>query len=1061
MSAAALAEKEKGNAAFKRGDMVEACEHYTFASEMDPSNHVLFTNRAAAYAQMEKWDKSLRDSEKAIKLKSGWSKGYWLRGNALMALNRVEEAVASYAMAQQLEPANAKYKQLHADAEKKFLGMGAVKKFRKDNKQEGPPPSTSAAVLAAKAKGNAAFKLGDMAAAIEHYTIASEMDPSNHVLFTNRSAAYAQIKEWDKSLRDAEKAISLKSDWSKGHWRRGNALMELNRVKEAIDAYVVAMQLEPATKTYKKSYADAKKMSSGKVPRLGVSVQYLLAFSETHLQAGSLLPSHTSKDVVENLIKPQTLATKTSFVDQLSASNVGQAQFVRVATVFLSHAWSYKFLDVVDAVRLHWPSPEEQSTVFLWFDIFTVNQHATDTVPGQFWFDAFRTNVKKIGHTVLVQSPWANPVPLTRAWCLWEIHCTADVQAEFEIILSSAEEKSFLQALVTEEGIAQINTMLATVDVSVAKAWKLQDQEKILKAVRDSEGGVHGLNKLVIRQLRDWLATTAQASVLKEEATCKDKISSPLMNSVGLLLREQGKLSEAERMFRCALKRYEEDQNSVKMMKEQIENCLAMVNEHGIVRSMPELLFRAQAGRETKFRESQQEKKLAMMNNLAGVLYNQGKISEAEPLFRCVLEGYEAKFGATDPRILKAVNNLSHLLKAQGKWTEAELLTRRSLEGREKAFGTTHPNTLVVVSNLASLLHSQGKLREAEPLYRRALQGFEAQYGESHPDTLLAVDNLATFLQAQGKLNDAELLYRRALEGREAKLGEMHPDTLITVNNLATLLNDQGKLSEAEPLYRRALEGMKAKLGATHPTTQGMANNLATLLKVQSTLSEANLGSACPDTDTDTLNFIVEDLYRQGKFSEAERFSRLVLKRKEASLGATHPDTLLSMNNLAMLLKTQGKFSEAEPLYRRALEGSETNLGVTHADTLLSMNNLAALLKAQGRLSEAEPLYRRALEGSEATLGATHPHTLTTMHNLAAALKAQDKLSEAEPLYRRALEGKEARHGMTHPDTLVTVHNLAMLLCAQGKLSEAEPLFRRAGIPSPNHSLLQRGNRLL
>lgn len=64
----------QGNAAFKRGDMGAAIEHYTFATEMDPTNHIFFTNRAAAYAHMKKWDKSLRDSNKSIKLKSDWHK---------------------------------------------------------------------------------------------------------------------------------------------------------------------------------------------------------------------------------------------------------------------------------------------------------------------------------------------------------------------------------------------------------------------------------------------------------------------------------------------------------------------------------------------------------------------------------------------------------------------------------------------------------------------------------------------------------------------------------------------------------------------------------------------------------------------------------------------------------------------------------------------------------------------------------------------------------------------------------------------------------------------------
>eukprot|EP00808_Paulinella_micropora_P020615 g55455.t1 len=120
--------------------------------------------------------------------------------------------------------------------------------------------------------------------------------------------------------------------------------------------------------------------------------------------------------------------------------------------------------------------------------------------PSAFWFVALKANVACIGHTVLVQSPWTNPVPLTRAWCLWEILCTSRTKATFEIILPPKEEQSLLESLVTQEGFDSIAAMLATVDVANAKAWKAEDQKKILEAVAETGEGIHGLNKV-----RSWI----------------------------------------------------------------------------------------------------------------------------------------------------------------------------------------------------------------------------------------------------------------------------------------------------------------------------------------------------------------------------------------------------------------------------------------------------------------------------------------------------------------------------------------------------------------------------
>jgi Flp pilus assembly protein TadD len=94
-----------------------------------------------------------------------------------------------------------------------------------------------------------------------------------------------------------------------------------------------------------------------------------------------------------------------------------------------------------------------------------------------------------------------------------------------------------------------------------------------------------------------------------------------------------------------------------------------------------------------------------------------------------------------------------------------------------------------------------------------------------------------------------------------------------------------------------------------------------------------------------------------------------------------HPDTLISVNNLAGALYAQGRLKEAEELHRRALKVRKARLGLHHPDTLGSMNNLAYALRAQGRHSEAEDaasLYRRALtQVARGEAGMEHPNMLS------------------------------------------------------------------------------------
>ena len=51
--------------------------------------------------------------------------------------------------------------------------------------------------------------------AVECYTEAISLDPSNHVFYSNRSAAYAKDKKYEQALSDAKKCVELKPDWGK------------------------------------------------------------------------------------------------------------------------------------------------------------------------------------------------------------------------------------------------------------------------------------------------------------------------------------------------------------------------------------------------------------------------------------------------------------------------------------------------------------------------------------------------------------------------------------------------------------------------------------------------------------------------------------------------------------------------------------------------------------------------------------------------------------------------------------------------------------------------------
>ncbi len=61
---------------------------------------------------------------------------------------------------------------------------------------------------------------GDFLHAIERYTEAITLNKNNHILFSNRSAAYSRVGKFHEALDDAKRCHELKPDWPKvrGVW---------------------------------------------------------------------------------------------------------------------------------------------------------------------------------------------------------------------------------------------------------------------------------------------------------------------------------------------------------------------------------------------------------------------------------------------------------------------------------------------------------------------------------------------------------------------------------------------------------------------------------------------------------------------------------------------------------------------------------------------------------------------------------------------------------------------------------------------------------------------------
>jgi len=191
-------------------------------------------------------------------------------------------------------------------------------------------------------------------------------------------------------------------------------------------------------------------------------------------------------------------------------------------------------------------------------------------------------------------------------------------------------------------------------------------------------------------------------------------------------------------------------------------------------------------------------------------------------------------------------------------------------------------------------------------------------------------------------------------------------------------------------------------------------------------------------------NEMSQELNRQGRYAEAVRFGEQALAIFEKNQGSDHLDTVLFLNNLALLYDAMGEYSKALPLYQRALTIQEKALGPGHPNIVTVLNKIAQLHKSRGEYTKARSLFERALSIREKTLGLNHSSTVQSLNSLAMIYEDTGEYPKALPLYQRVLAILEKTSGGDHPDTAIALNNLALLYSHIGEYSKALPLYRRA-----------------
>lgn len=229
--------KNKGNEEYKKGNHAKAIEYYTYATELDPNNSVMFTNRSNAYWQMKNWDKSARDARKAIEKDPNNVKAHYRLGMALIEIEgQQKEALEAFKKAVELEPKNPTFKDAMTKCKASLMkGM------------------TEGEIL--KDEANEAYRAGRIEEAVTMYTKAIEKCKTTEKdiavkcdCLANRAACRRQLYLPEECIDDCNQVLELQPNHLKALIRRAQAYESMEKYQKALDDFITASRIDPSAK---------------------------------------------------------------------------------------------------------------------------------------------------------------------------------------------------------------------------------------------------------------------------------------------------------------------------------------------------------------------------------------------------------------------------------------------------------------------------------------------------------------------------------------------------------------------------------------------------------------------------------------------------------------------------------------------------------------------------------------------------------------------------------------------------------------------------------------------
>ena len=228
----------------------------------------------------------------------------------------------------------------------------------------------------------------------------------------------------------------------------------------------------------------------------------------------------------------------------------------------------------------------------------------------------------------------------------------------------------------------------------------------------------------------------------------------------------------------------------------------------------------------------------------------QGRLEEAERLYRHALLIAESTFSHDHPSLLKAIEDLAWFYYCNERYAQAEPLVSRVLKERVQTMAGDDKSLIRLVDQLADIYEKNGRANDAQSLYKFLLARQEETLGRNSITCAFTLSRLAELYLRQEQFNFAETLMLRILEIQENVHGRSSLEISTTLQELSKIYYHLNQFDKSAEMLERLLHILESIHG---PNGLSVAS---CLLRLADLLSEVGM-----EHEADPLYRRAQDIY--------------------------------------------------------------------------------------------------------------------------------------------------------------------------------------------------------